>query len=158
MDSVAVPVFDNRTFEPVLEARVTERVKARLVSSGPWRVVNDPDRAAFVIRGAVTGFGVTTVSFDAPDPSAAPTRPLEQRVSITADVTAESNEHAPLHMIVTGTAEYVETSDSLQTRAAKNRAVEEASDGVAEALVARVRAHRWEKAAAPAPEAAPAAP
>ena len=158
MESVAVPLFDNRTFEPILEARVTERVKTRLVSTGPWRVVNNPERAALVIRGAVTAFGVTTLSFDAADPSLPPARPLEQRISITADVTAESDQHAPLRVVLTGTAEYTETSDSLQTRAAKNRAIEEASDGVAEAFVARLRAHRWEKAAAPTPEAAPAAP
>lgn len=158
MESVAVPLFDNRTFEPILEARVTERVKTRLVSTGPWRVVNNPERAALVIRGAVTAFGVTTLSFDASDPSLPPTRPLEQRISITADVTAESAQHAPFRMVLTGTAEYTQTSDSLQTRAAKNRAIEEASDGVAEAFVARLRAHRWEKASAPAPEAVPAAP
>ncbi len=156
--SVAVPLFDNRTFEPILEARVTERVKTRLVSTGPWRVVNNPKRAALVIRGAVTAFGVTTLSFDAADPSQAPTRPLEQQISITADVTAESDQHTPLRMILTGTAEYTQTSDSLQTRAAKNRAIEEASDGVAEALVARIRAHRWEKAAAPTPAGAPVSP
>src|SRR5574341_860377 len=102
--SVAVPLFDNRTFEPFLNARVTERVKARLISSGPWRLVNRPERAALVIRGAVTGFGVTTVSFDAAN------RPLEQRVSITADLTAEPNGKAPLQITLTGTAEYTETS------------------------------------------------
>jgi hypothetical protein len=158
MDSVAVPVFENRTFEPTLEARVTERVKARLVSSGPWRVVNNPERAALVIRGAVTGFGVTTLSFEPPAAGLPPTRPLEQRVSITTDVTAASDEYTPLHMTLIGTAEYTETSDSLQTRTAKDRAIEEASDGVAEALVARVRAHRWEKATSSAPEGTPAAP
>lgn len=154
LDSVAVPVFDNRTFEPILEARVTERVKTRLVSAGPWRIENNPERAALVIRGAVIAFGVTTLSFEAVNPTAFPTRPLEQRIAITADVTAESDHHAPFRVILTGTAEYIETSDILQTRAAKNRAIEEASDGVAEAFVARLRAHRWEEAAPPVPEAA----
>jgi hypothetical protein len=150
--SVAVPLFDNRTFEPFVETRVTERVKSRLVSTSSWRLVNAPEHAAVVIRGAVTAFGVTTVSFDAEN------RPLEQRISITADITTESTTDAPLHVTLTSTAEYTETADSLQTRAAKNRAIDEASDGLAEALVARVQAHRWEKAAASTPEAAPAAP
>ncbi len=143
--SVAVPLFDNRTFEPFLNARVTERVKSRLISTGPWRLVNRPERAALVIRGAVTGFGVTTLSFDAAN------RPLEQRVSITADVTAESNDQTPFQVTLTGTAEFTETSDSLQTRAAKDRALEEASDGLAESLVVRLYALREARGVAPAP-------
>lgn len=152
--SVAVPLFDNRTFEPFLDARVTERLKLRLTSSGPWRLVNRPDRAALVIRGTVTSFGVTTVSFDANN------RPLEQRVSITADVTAESDEMRPLQVTLIGTAEYTETSDSLQTRAAKNRALEEASDGLAESLVARLYAHREKRDVVPAstPDRTPPSP
>jgi hypothetical protein len=148
--SVAVPLFDNRTFEPFLNARVTERVKARLISSGPWRLVNRPERAALVIRGAVTGFGVTTVSFDAAN------RPLEQRVSITADLTAESDGKASLQVTLTGTAEYTETSDSLQTRAAKDRALQEASDGLADSLVVRLYARQDAPNVAPAPDPAPA--
>jgi hypothetical protein len=152
--SVAVPLFDNHTFEPFVETRVTERVKSRLVSTSSWRLVNTPERAAVVIRGAVTGFGVTTVSFDANN------RPLEQRVAITAAITTESKTEAPLHLTLIGTAEYTETSDSLQTRTAKNRAIEEAGDGLAEALVARLDAHRSKKDPTTAPEPAqtPAAP
>ena len=81
--TVAVPLFNNRTFEPLLEARLTERVKARLVSTGPWRLVNRPGVADLVIVGTVTGFGVTAVSFDATHSA------LEERVTITVDVTAE---------------------------------------------------------------------
>jgi hypothetical protein len=150
--SVAVPLFDNRTFEPFLDARVTERVKSRLVSSGPWRLVNRPERAALVIHGAVIGFGVTPVSFDASN------QPLEQRVSITADITAESADKTPLQVTLTGTAEYTETSDSLQTRANKDRALNEASDGLAESLVARLYARRDERDIATTPDQAAPAP
>jgi hypothetical protein len=152
--AAAVPLFENRTFEPFLHARVTERVKARLISSGPWRLVNRPERAGLVVRGAVTGFGVTTLSFDAAN------RPLEQRVSITAEITAESDGKTPVQVTLTGTAEYTETADSLQTRAAKDRALEEASDGVAESLVVRLYAQREERTVAPspAPDRAPTAP
>ena len=152
--TVAVPEFDNRTFEPYVETRVTTRVKSRLVSSGPWRVVNDPQRAALVIHGAITGFGVTTVAFDANN------QPLEQRVFITADITTESKSAAPLRVMVTGTAEYTQDSDSLQTRAAKNRAIEEAGDNLAETLIARLELHLMSQEHAATPEAAgePSAP
>lgn len=153
--SVAVPLFDNRTFEPFVETRVTERVKSRLVSTRSWHLVNTPERAAVVIRGAVTGFGVTTVSFDAGN------RPLEQRIVITAEITTESTTDAPLHLTLTSTAEYTETSDSLQSRTNKNRAIEEAGDGLAEQLLARLDVHRSSKndpSAAPDPAGTPAVP
>jgi hypothetical protein len=134
--TVAVPLFDNRTFEPLLEARLTERVKARLVSTGPWRLVNRPGAADLVIVGTVTGFGVTPVSFDETHSA------LEQRVTITVEVTAERRGReagAPaFRRTLTGTAEYAELGDTLRTRAAKNRAIEEAGDLLAQDLLARL--------------------
>jgi hypothetical protein len=134
--TVAVPLFDNRTFEPLLEARLTERVKSRLVSTGPWRLVNRPGVADLVIVGTVTGFGVTPVSFDETHSA------LEQRVTITVEVTAERRGReagAPaFRRTLTGTAEYAELGDTLRTRAAKNRAIEEAGDLLAQDLLARL--------------------
>ncbi len=132
---VAVPLFENRTFEPFLDARVTERVRSRVATTAAWRLVSTPESAGLVFRGAVTSFSVITVSFDAAN------RPLEQRVAITADITAAPHEGLPFHGSVTATAEYRESTDSLQTRAAKNRAIEEAADNVAQELTARVRTH-----------------
>lgn len=149
VQTVAVPLFNNRTFEPLLEARLTERVKSRLVSTGPWRLVNRPGAADLVIVGTVTGFGVTAVSFDATHSA------LEERVTITVDVTAERRGRptgAPVfRRTLTGTAEYTELGDSLRTRAAKNRAIEEAGDFLAQDLIARlIDAERH--APPPAPE------
>lgn len=132
--TVAVPLFDNRTFEPLLDARLTERVKSRLIAGGRWPLANRPGVADVVIRGVVTGFEVAPVSFDREN------RALEQRITITAQVTADRREtlrDAPLFSgVLTGTAEYTETADNLQTRAAKNRAIEEAGDLLAQDLVA----------------------
>ena len=134
--TVAVPLFDNRTFEPLLEARLTERVKSRLVSTGPWRLVNRPGVADLVIVGTVTGFGVTPVSFDETHSA------LEQRVTITVEVTAERRGReagaTAFRHTLTGTAEYAELGDTLRTRAAKNRAIEEAGDLLAQDLLARL--------------------
>lgn len=132
---VAVPLFENRTFEPLLDARVTERVKSRLAAASPFRVVNRPGVADVVISGAITAFGVTPVSFDRAH------RALEQRVSITVSVTTSPRGSGALPAVsgsFTGTAEYTETENSLQTRAAKNRAIEEAGDALAQDLVARL--------------------
>lgn len=132
---VAVPLFENRTFEPLLDARVTERLKSRLAATSPFQVVNRPGVADVVIHGAITAFGVTALSFDSAH------RALEQRVSITVSVTTTPRGSTALPAVsgvFTGTAEYTETDNSLQTRAAKNRAIEEAGDALAQDLVARL--------------------
>ncbi|MFZ5863593.1 MAG: LPS assembly lipoprotein LptE [Nitrospirota bacterium] len=150
---VAVPLFENRTFEPFVDARVTERVRLRVENTAGWRLVSAPESADLVIRGTVTGVGVTAVSFDAAN------RPLEQRVAITAEVTAAPREGEPFQDSLTGTAEYRESADSLQTRAAKNRAIEEAADNVAQEWAARVSAHLRARDRAPRPmDTAPAKP
>ncbi len=150
---VAVPLFENRTFEPFLDARVTERVRSRVATTAAWKLVSSPESAGLVIQGAVTGFGVITVSFDAAH------RPLEQRVSITAEITATPQEGAPFHGSVTATAEYRETANSLDTRTAKNRAIEEAADNVANELTARLFAHLLARDGTPRPiDPGPVAP
>lgn len=133
--SIAVPLFENRTFEPLLDVRVTERVKSRLVATGPWRLVNRPGTADLVVRGVVTALGVTPVSFDRSH------RVLEQRVTITAQITADRRNQAAgpaFQGTVTGTSEYSEVGDTLQIRAAKNRAIEEAGDLLAQDVIARL--------------------
>jgi hypothetical protein len=133
--SVAVPPFENRTFEPYVDARVTERVRSRLLTAGPWKLVSTPESADVVIRGIVTNFSVITLSFDAAN------RPVEQRVAIAADVTAALKQGVPFHNTITATAEYRESADSLRTRTAKNRAIEEAAENVAQELSARLSMH-----------------
>lgn len=133
--SIAVPLFENRTFEPLLDVRVTERVKSRLVATGPWRLVNRPGTADLVVRGVVTALGVTPVSFDRSH------RVLEQRVTITAQITADRRNQAAgpaFQGTVTGASEYSEVGDTLQIRAAKNRAIEEAGDLLAQDVIARL--------------------
>jgi dihydroneopterin aldolase len=132
---VAVPPFENRTFEPYVDARVTERVRARLLTTGPWALASTPESAGVVIRGIVTNFSVITVSFDDAN------RPLEQRIAITADITAVPRDGASFHSTITATAEYRESADALQTRTAKNRAIEEVAENVARELTARLSTH-----------------
>ncbi len=131
-----MPLFNNRTFEPFLDALVTERVKSRLVDTGPWRLVNRPGTADLVVRGVVTGLGVTPVSFDRSN------HVLEQRITITVQIATDRRGQAvggpALQETVTGTSEYTEIGDSLQIRSAKNRALEEAADMLAQDVIARL--------------------
>ncbi len=83
----------------------------------------------------MTALGVTPVSFDRSH------RVLEQRVTITAQITADRRTQAAgpaFQGTVTGTSEYSEVGDTLQIRAAKNRAIEEAGDLLAQDVIARL--------------------
>lgn len=51
--SVAVPVFDNTTYEHGLEMQLTQAISKEIVRSTPW-AVTDRDRADTTLTGAIT--------------------------------------------------------------------------------------------------------
>ena len=58
--SIAVPVFENETFNHGLEIRLTEAIIKELRLSTPWQVRSSG--AATTLRGAVTGVGLRKLS------------------------------------------------------------------------------------------------
>lgn len=51
--SVAVPIFENQTYEPGLEARLTEAVIKQIQTTTPWRVTGE-EYADTVLTGSIT--------------------------------------------------------------------------------------------------------
>lgn len=51
--SVAVPIFENETYEPGLEARLTEAVIKQIQTTTPWRVTGEA-YADTVLTGSIT--------------------------------------------------------------------------------------------------------
>jgi len=62
IDSVAVPIFDNATFYPGLETRLTGAVVTEIQRTTDWAVVHE-DRAATVLRGVVRRVDQRPLSF-----------------------------------------------------------------------------------------------
>lgn len=62
--SLHVPTFTNQTTRVELEQIVTRAVTAEFVSRPRLRVVGSPPEADALLRGAITGFGLTPVAFD----------------------------------------------------------------------------------------------
>src|SRR5437867_7262036 len=60
---LAVPVFHNDTFEPVLDKRVTEMVRRQFLQADGLTLVNDVGAASLAIVGRITGYGLSTISF-----------------------------------------------------------------------------------------------
>ncbi len=63
VDSIAVPIFTNRTTKYRLEQRLTSAVVDELTSRTRYRIASNPASAAAVLTGVVTGFSSTPVIF-----------------------------------------------------------------------------------------------
>ncbi|MGH7312662.1 MAG: LPS assembly lipoprotein LptE [Candidatus Rokuibacteriota bacterium] len=67
IQSIAVPVFTNRTREPAVENVITRAVVEAFSTNGRLRVVG-PERADSLLEGEITGYELVSLAFD---PSAA---------------------------------------------------------------------------------------
>jgi len=136
IQTIAVPVFHNNTFEPTLENTLTSAVKQEFLTNSRLKVVNDPEEADLVVKGTVVSYGLTPLSFDR-------TRSvvLEYRVIIRAAVAVEAHRTQKVLWNDAGmeaVAEYLVNPDTAANRVAEDRAIAEASKQLAENVVHRV--------------------
>jgi len=78
--AVYLKPFDNRTQRAQVEQILTRAIADELVTRQRFSVVADAEQADAELSGAVVGFGVTPVAFDASG------RATEYEISITAEV------------------------------------------------------------------------
>jgi len=136
IETVAVPVFHNNTFEPTLENTVTAAVKQEFLTTSRLKVVNDPDQADLVVKGTIVSYGLTPLSFDS-----SRTVVLEYRVHIRAAVSVEAPRTQKVFWKDPGmeaVAEYLVNPDTAANRVAEDHAIAEASKQFAENVVHRV--------------------
>lgn len=62
--TIHIPTFVNKTTRVEAEQIVTRAVTEEFVSRGRLRVVGSPPEAHALLRGTITGFGLTPVAFD----------------------------------------------------------------------------------------------
>ena len=132
--ALAVPVFYNDTFEPVLDKRVTEMVRRQFLQADGLTLVNDIGAAPLAIVGRVNGYGLSTVSFRlGPGTN-------ENRVTLVATVQLQDTATKKILWTETYTrsAEFFQTADLAINRARQDRATEEAAQAMAEDIVSRV--------------------
>jgi len=130
---LAVPVFHNDTFEPVLDKRVTEFVRRQFLQADGLTLVNDVGAAPFVLKGRIRSYGLQTLSFRQGFVN-------EQRVILQVDVTFEdaAGRKVLWQESYRSSAEFFQTTDLATNRARQDRATEEACQAVAENIVSRV--------------------
>jgi len=125
--TIAIPVFENATFEPLLEKWVSESFKETFLRQG-WRVVADSDQAPLTLSGRVTRFDRIPISLNRIGQA------QEYRITIGLEYTllpkeggrSKEKDHAE------ASAEYIANPDPLSDRAAQDRAIREAGQDLAE--------------------------
>ena len=63
IQTVAVPIFHNRTPEPAIEGFITRAVVEAFSTNGRLKVVGS-DKADAILDGEITGYNVTSIAFD----------------------------------------------------------------------------------------------
>jgi hypothetical protein len=131
--TLAVPVFHNDTFEPVLDRRVTEMVRRQFLQADGLTLVNDVHGAPLVLAGRINGYGLQTMSFRRGQVN-------ESRVVLIATVAMEDTGTKKIlwRETYTTTAEFFVTADLATNRSRQDRATEEAAQMMAENIVSRV--------------------
>jgi len=127
--SLMVPLFFNASAEPLLEKSMTQIFKETLSRRG-WSLKEVPAKAELKLSGRITAFGLTPISLS----------PLgaarEYRIQIDAQIRVLSAKSGTLLQIhpLKGLAEYRVRSSADLDRIAKNRAIREAAQTMADDL------------------------
>ena len=130
---LAVPVFHNDTYEPILDRRVTEMVRRQFLQADGLTLVNDVHGAPLVLDGRINGYGLQTMSFRSGQVN-------ESRVVLVATVVMKDTDTKRILWQETYTtyAEFFVTADLATNRSRQDRATEEAAQMMAENIVSRV--------------------
>lgn len=131
--TIAIPLFENATFEPILEKRVTEIFKETFFSKG-WNVVSDQSPASLVLTGRIHRFERVPLSLNRSGQAE------EFRVKIGMEVRFLDSESepkpdgkaVPAKRETEGIADYFARADVAADRVAEDRAIREAGRKMAE--------------------------
>jgi hypothetical protein len=134
--SIAVPTFNNETYEAGIETIVTNALLRELIKDRRLKVVGQ-DEADAIMEGTVTSFTTSSVAYD-------PTGVvLEYRTWVTLDVMVKRNRKGEMLWSERGLLEsdvYRVSSEVLLTEAEKERAIQT----IAEKLARRIRRRLFE--------------
>ncbi len=132
--TIAIPMFANETFEPLIEREVTSALKEEVAYDGRLKLV-DADEADLVVEGSVVRFELQPLTFDAAD------RILEYRLSIVSRVTVKDTSGDKVvwkDSAIESFADYRVTEDVTKSKINKDEAIKKASRNFAENFVIKV--------------------
>ena len=131
--TIAIPVFENKTMEPIVEEEFTSAVLKGFIKDSRLEVV-DRSQADLVLDGIVTLYKESPLSFDQNQNA------LEYRMTITTHLRLlqQSTKNVLWERDITASSEYMVSSDVMSTRTAKLLALKEIAQNLAEEATDRV--------------------
>jgi len=133
--SVQIPLFANRTTEPLLETRLTNDVREVLAQDGRLEQVTNPEQAEAVLEGVVSNYRSQPFAYNRHDDIS------EYRSSITIKVKLRRVSDGRLlwQDKLDWSAEYYAADDKMRQEDLEQQAIAEISRRLAEELYSRLR-------------------
>ena len=129
---MAIPVFENKTLEPIVEEELTPVVIREFLRDSRIEVVSR-SQAGLVLQGSVTSYKESPLSFDQDQ------NVLEYRIIvITHLILVRQSSEILWERDITESAEYRASSDVMSTRVAKLLALREIARNLAQDAADRV--------------------
>ena len=131
--SIAIPVFENKTMEPIVEEELTPAVIKGFLKDSRIEVV-ERLQADLVLQGSIISYKESPLSFDKYQ------NVLEYRISVITHLKLlqQSTNSILWERDLTTNAEYMVNSDVMSTRAAKLLAIKEIAQNLSEEAADRV--------------------
>ena len=131
--SISIPVFENKTMEPIVEEEITPAVIKGFLKDSRIVVV-DRSQADLVLHGSVTSYSETPLSFDKNQ------NVLEYRISVTTHLKLlrQSTNTISWERDLNAYAEYKVSSDVMSTKNLRFLALKEIAQNLAEEATDRV--------------------
>lgn len=133
---IAIPLFSNATLEPILEKEMTRIFKETFYAQG-WQVTNSQKGDEPLLSGRVTYFSVVATALTLTGGA----REYQMRIGLEVHLLqgAGAEQKKIFTTTVEGISDYRAQPDSATERAAKNRAIREAGQEMAEQVSAFLR-------------------
>ena len=127
---VAVPLFVNATYEPLIEKDATAALQEEIAMDGRL-ALTDPVKADHVISGTVSNFTLQPLSYDPQE------RIQENRVRITCDikVTESKTGKAVFKEAIDTYADYRVTEDVTKSKIRREEAIKKACKDMADEFI-----------------------
>lgn len=132
---LSVPVFVNKTFEPLIENTLTRRFRQQILRDGHLKLVASEENSDMTLEGQLNSFSQIPLSFDTNNSA------LEYRISLVIQISlkdAKTKKVLWQKSGITGNSDYYVNADSNLNRAALDRAIDEASTVVAEDVISEI--------------------
>lgn len=131
--SISIPVFENKTMEPIIEEEFTSEVVIGFIKDSRLQVV-DKSQGDLILYGIITSYKESPLSFDRNQ------NVLENRITVIVHLKLiqSSTNKVLLEKDMTKNVEYIVSSDIMLTRASKLSAIKELARDLSEVISDRI--------------------